>query len=65
MNYAVLYSSQNQIDKAFEYFQQSLQEGYKYEDIHIDIINDPALQVLRDQTLRWDALMKKYFPDDK
>ncbi|TNE58839.1 MAG: tetratricopeptide repeat protein [Bacteroidetes bacterium] len=62
--HAVLYSTQHQIDKAFEYLELGFQYGWNYPPFDIDINEYPALAPLREQTARWNTLLKKYFPDE-
>lgn len=62
VNYAVYYSLQNQADKAYEYLEAALARGYVNKD-HIEIPDEPAFAPLRKDKERWDALMKKYFPN--
>ena len=59
-NLACELSLQNQIDKAYDYFELSLQNGYKdFDWMH----KDTDLALLREQKERWQTLMKKYFPE--
>jgi protein O-mannosyl-transferase len=55
-----IYLNQNQIDKAFEAFEQSIKLGY---DDYTWMQIDPEFVMLRKHTEQWKALMKKYFPD--
>jgi tetratricopeptide (TPR) repeat protein len=55
-----IYSHQNKMDEAFEAFEQSIKLGY---DDYAWMVVDPDMALLRAQTVRWNALMKKYFPD--
>ncbi len=57
---AFIYSHQNKMDEAFEAFEQSIKLGY---DDYAWMLVDPDMELLRAQTERWNALMKKYFPD--
>ncbi len=59
-NYAILKIHLKQTDKAFEFIELSLKNGMKDFDA---LQMDPDLALLRDQKERWNALMKKYFPD--
>ncbi|TNE56944.1 MAG: tetratricopeptide repeat protein [Bacteroidetes bacterium] len=66
MDYAVLYSHQNKPDQAFEYLEMAFQKGYDYTgESHLDIDTDPSLKILRDQRARWEALLKKYYPEKR
>lgn len=62
LNYALacLFVQKSKIDLAFYYFEQCIQNGYQDYDW---ILKDSDLALLREQTDRWNALMKKYFPD--
>ncbi len=63
LNYAVLHSMQNNIDKAFNYLEKAGQLEHFPALFYIDMNTEPSLAPLRAQTERWDLLMKKYFPD--
>lgn len=63
LSYAILYSLQNQLDKAFTSLNKAFENGYQLEDTFIDIKKEPGLAPLRAQKKRWKALLKKYFPD--
>lgn len=63
VNYAVLYSLQGKLDNAFNYLEQALEKGYQHDPWNVDILEDPALALLRAQTLRWEALMEKYIAE--
>jgi tetratricopeptide (TPR) repeat protein len=63
LSYAILYSLQNQLDKAFTSLDKAFENGYQLEDTFIDIKKEPGLAPLRAQKKRWKALLKKYFPD--
>ncbi len=59
-NLACEQSLHGQVDQAFESLEQSLANGWKdYNWMQ----QDTDLAPLRAQTGRWDALLKKYFPD--
>ncbi|MBI1227549.1 MAG: hypothetical protein GC192_20115 [Bacteroidetes bacterium] len=49
-----------QTDKAFSYLEKALEAGY-YD--YNKLQKDPMIQPLREQSQRWDDLIKKYFPD--
>jgi tetratricopeptide (TPR) repeat protein len=57
---AYIYINQNEIEKAFESFEQSIILGY---DDYIWMQVDVDMARLREKTDTWKALMKKYFPD--
>ncbi|TNE58838.1 MAG: tetratricopeptide repeat protein, partial [Bacteroidetes bacterium] len=59
-NLTCLQALQSQPDKAFDYLEQALKLNYNEFD-HMQ--KDTDLAPLREQTERWEALMKKYFPD--
>lgn len=60
MNYAILYARQKQLDKAFYYLEDAMKNGYQFQNNHVTF-DDPELDLLRDQTKRWNTLMQKYF----
>jgi tetratricopeptide (TPR) repeat protein len=57
---AYIYINQNEIDKAFKSFEQSIILGY---DDYAWMQVDPDIAQLREKTETWKSLMKKYFPD--
>lgn len=57
---AYIYINKNEIEKAFESFEQSIILGY---DDYAWMQVDPDFVLLREKTETWKALMKKYFPD--
>ncbi len=63
LSYAILYSLQNQLDKAFTSLDEAFENGYQLEDTFVDIKKEPGLAPLRKKTEQWNALMNKYFPD--
>ncbi len=56
----IVYNAQNQMDKAFQSLEKSLMAG---NDDFYYMQEDSDLAPLRKQTERWNALMKKYFPE--
>ncbi|MBK7693997.1 MAG: caspase family protein [Saprospiraceae bacterium] len=59
-NMVIVYNAQNQMDKAFQSLEKSLMAG---NDDFYYMQEDSDLAPLRKQTERWNALMKKYFPE--
>ncbi len=57
---ACLYSKFNQVDKAFTYLNLALEQGWNNIE---QLENDDDLLLLRNQKEKWNALMKKYFPE--
>ena len=59
-NLACLASYQHKVEEAYEWLEQALDKGYSDYDF---MQTDTDLPPLRAQTERWEALMKKYFPE--
>jgi tetratricopeptide (TPR) repeat protein len=59
-NYARLKIKTGDLQIAFSYLEQAIQKGY---DDYQGMQTDENLALLREQKERWEALMKKYFPD--
>lgn len=57
---AYIYLEQDQIENAFEAFEKAIKLGY---DDYSWMQVDPEFVALRQHSLEWDALMKKYFPE--
>ncbi len=57
---ACLYSKFNQVDRAFTYLNLALEQGWNNIE---QLENDDDLLLLRNQKEKWNALMKKYFPE--
>lgn len=59
---ASIYSSQDNIEEGFKYLEIALRNGISFYDMmQIDV----TLTSLRNNTIRWKALMKKHFPGKK
>ena len=55
---AAIYSFQNEVDKAYEYFEQAFENGFKYEKREIYVVDiDKDFVNLRAHTERWAALV--------
>ncbi|MBK8403802.1 MAG: hypothetical protein IPL25_06850 [Saprospiraceae bacterium] len=50
----------NQVDKAFTYLNLALEQGWNNIE---QLEKDDDLLILRNQKEKWNALMKKYFPE--
>ncbi len=59
-DFACFLSLQKMVDKAFEYIELSIKKGNSSFDW---MQKDTDLKLLREQKERWNALMKKYFPE--
>ncbi|MBK7799565.1 MAG: tetratricopeptide repeat protein [Saprospiraceae bacterium] len=57
---ACLYGLLNQVDKAFTYLNLALEQGWNNIE---QLEKDDDLLILRNQKEKWNALMKKYFPE--
>jgi tetratricopeptide (TPR) repeat protein/uncharacterized caspase-like protein len=60
LNYALLKCKSGEFDSAYFHLEQAIQKGYKN---HQSLQTEPNFLPLRQQSERWSALMKKYFPD--
>lgn len=58
-NLASVWSLQNKTEEAFQQLELAIQKGF-LDDVYIH--EDADLQNMRAEKERWDALMKKYFP---
>ncbi|MBK9643240.1 MAG: hypothetical protein IPO72_18650 [Saprospiraceae bacterium] len=58
---ACLYGLLNQVDKAFTYLNLALEQGWNNIE---QLEKDDDLLILRNQKEKWNALMKKYFPEN-
>lgn len=59
-NLACVFSLKNNMDEAFTQLELAIQKGFnEYNDLQ----NDKDLENLKADKERWDALMKKYFPE--
>ena len=47
------------VDKAFDYLEKALEYHYDEWD-NILLKDEPGFDILREQTARWEALMKQY-----
>ncbi|MCB1175294.1 MAG: tetratricopeptide repeat protein, partial [Leptospiraceae bacterium] len=61
---AEVYGRSGQLDKAFEYLEKAFQTGFRFDFKNMYLVNiEEDLAPLKAQTARWDALLKKYFPE--
>ncbi len=63
VGYALLYSLQGETEKAFEFLEKGV--GCKLVEAYVDLKKDPGLAPMREQKVRWEGLMKLYFPEDE
>lgn len=59
-NIACFYYGQNENDQAFQFLTKALEFGYNdYKGLQ----EDPSLQTVREDPVKWNALMQQFFPD--
>jgi len=59
-NLACIHSIRHRVDLSYQFLEQALKNGFRSYDT---LVNDSDLFPLREQSERWKALVKKYFPD--
>lgn len=57
---AKLYSHSQQFEEAFDNLDQAISKGLNNYEF---LMGDSELSILKNQTVQWNALMKKYFPE--